>query len=1024
MGGSPDVRPLSLTMCAFGPFQASETIPFDRLGESPLFLINGPTGSGKTTILDAICFALYGRTTGDEREGSQMRCDHAADDTLTEVTFSFALAGRGYRIRRVPEQQRPKARGEGTTTQSAEAQLWVIDPAGAERLLVPSKVTEATREIEQLTGLSVEQFRQVMVLPQGKFRELLLAESRQREEIFGQLFQTQIYRQLEERLKVQSAGIRREVEKGRQIQQGILQGIGLETPAQLDVALQALQPELEQALTQQQVAEDQHAEAVRALQQARHLQDGFVQLAKLQQQQAGLKQRRDEIKLIQQRLQRAEQAGRLKPLFDRWSIAREALQEARQKRQQSEQVLEQARQALADAEAALKQSEALSETLDQQKRQLATLQGYQQRAVRLTHAVKQLKMAEMAEQEVLAAQQKAQAELQQIIQQREQFQHERRQQQAQLNQLHDAPLQLKQINDQVRDRTTLDSWLQQREQQQRVLDQAGQTGKRLAAELQDQADACKRVELAWHQGQAALLARELQADQPCPVCGSREHPAPAGSPGDLPSQSALEQLRQAVQVAQERLNRARDDYTRKKSEVASLEDRIGELGQQLGEVKDASLQQLQQQQQRLQQAVERQVSIRQKLQSLDTRDGEQKLDEEKRRAHLERLNAQVMAQRSALAAASSELKSAEQELPADYREPGVLDRVIRETGAEVERLNRAISEARSRHQQASSAQAAAKATCQSAEESQMSAQAAAQQAEEQWIGALRTSPIADEAGFLEALLSEDEWSRQQQTVRDYEQTVQQTSGALRQQQAALEGHAAPDIPALERQLVSVTEIKTAANQVWRQLDKRQGQLQAAAETLEQSERQCLTLEQQYALVGTLSEVANGQTGDKVSLQRFVLSVLLDDVLVEASRRLQLMSKGRYQLLRKSERAKGNRASGLELEVEDAYTGKCRPVATLSGGESFLAALSLALGLSDVVQAYSGGIRLDTLFIDEGFGSLDPESLDLAIRTLIDLQSSGRMIGVISHVAELKEQMPLRLDISSSREGSRVTLVTP
>ena len=1017
------MRPLSLTMCAFGPFQASETIPFERLGEHPLFLINGPTGSGKTTILDAICFALYGRTTGDEREGSQMRCDYAADDTLTEVIFSFELAGRGYRIRRVPEQQRPKARGEGTTTQSTEAQLWAIDPDGSERLLVPSKVSEATREIEQLTGLSVEQFRQVMVLPQGKFRELLLAESRQREEIFSQLFQTRTYRQLEERLKAQSAGIRREVEKGRQIQQGILQGIGLETAAQLDEALQALQPELEQAQARQRVAESQHAEAVQALQQARHLQDGFARLVKLQQQQAGLELRQDEIKLMQQRLQRAEQAGRLKPLFDRRSTAREALQEARQKQQQAGQAQEKARQALTDAEAVLKQSEALSETLDQQKRQLATLQGYQQRAVRLVHAVKQLKTAEAAEQEVLAAQQKVQAELRQILQQREQFQHELSQQQAQLNQLHDAPLRLKQISDQLRDKTTLDSWLQQRERQRQALDQAGQAGKRLAAELQDQADACKRVELAWHQGQAALLARELQVDQPCPVCGSREHPAPAGFAGDLPGQSTLEQARQAVQAAQERLNVARDDYTRKKSEIASLDDRIGELTQQLGEVKDASLQELQQQQQALQQAVEKQASIRQNLQSLDTRDGEQKLNEEKRRNHLEQLNAQVMAQRSAAAAASSELKSAEQELPADYREPGVLDRAIRETGMEVERLDRAIGSARSGYHQASSTHASAKATCQSAEESRMAAQAAAQQAERQWSEALKISPIADEAGFLESLLSEDEWSRLQQTVRDYEQMVQQTSGALQQQQVALEGHAAPDIPGLERQLASVTETRAAADQVWRQLDKRQGQLQDARETLQQSERQCVELEQQYALIGTLSDVANGQTGDKVSLQRFVLSVLLDDVLVEASRRLQMMSKGRYQLLRKSERAKGNRASGLELEVEDAYTGKCRPVATLSGGESFLAALSLALGLSDVVQAYSGGIRLDTLFIDEGFGSLDPESLDLAIRALIDLQSSGRMIGVISHVAELKEQMPLRLDIDSSREGSRIKLVT-
>ena len=174
------------------------------------------------------------------------------------------------------------------------------------------------------------------------------------------------------------------------------------------------------------------------------------------------------------------------------------------------------------------------------------------------------------------------------------------------------------------------------------------------------------------------------------------------------------------------------------------------------------------------------------------------------------------------------------------------------------------------------------------------------------------------------------------------------------------------------------------------------------------------------MVGTLSDVANGQTGKKISLQRFVLSVLLDDVLIEASHRLKAMSKGRYQLLRIDEGLDRRKVSGLDLAVEDAYSGKTRPVATLSGGESFMAALSMALGLSDIVQSYAGGIRLDTLFIDEGFGSLDQESLDLAIRTLVDLQSTGRMIGVISHVAELKEQLPLRLDIIADRNGSRLS----
>lgn len=199
---------------------------------------------------------------------------------------------------------------------------------------------------------------------------------------------------------------------------------------------------------------------------------------------------------------------------------------------------------------------------------------------------------------------------------------------------------------------------------------------------------------------------------------------------------------------------------------------------------------------------------------------------------------------------------------------------------------------------------------------------------------------------------------------------------------------------------------------------------SAAEKLKTAKQDQHKLEQQYAVVGTLSDVANGNNAHNLSLQRFVLSVLLDDVLISAGHRLETMSKGRYQLLRKEDVGDRRSKSGLDLEVEDAYSGKRRPVATLSGGESFMAALSLALGLSDVVQAYAGGIRLDALFIDEGFGSLDPDSLDLAINTLIDLQATGRMVGVISHVPELKERIDTRLDVLVDRAGSSTRLVRP
>ena len=288
-----------------------------------------------------------------------------------------------------------------------------------------------------------------------------------------------------------------------------------------------------------------------------------------------------------------------------------------------------------------------------------------------------------------------------------------------------------------------------------------------------------------------------------------------------------------------------------------------------------------------------------------------------------------------------------------------------------------------------------------------------------WESTLNSSQFTSLASFKEECLRLSERDSIRARINLHQQNWASCQGAINSLATELEGKVKPDIPHLESEVTAHTNLLDQKQHAWQVKHDHFISLRNAKQQLDSLKATSAALDEKYAVVGTLSDIANGQNDSKVSLQRFVLSVLLDDVLMDASQRLLAMSKGRYRLLRKEDRSKGNRASGLDLEVEDAYTGRVRAVATLSGGESFMAALALALGLSDVVQAYAGGIRLDTLFIDEGFGSLDPESLDLAIRTLIDLQQTGRMIGIISHVSELKEQIPLRIDIASSEMGSKI-----
>jgi len=1016
------MRPLSLTMTAFGPFPGTETVDFEKFGDAPLFLINGPTGSGKTTILDAICFALYGQTTGDEREGSQMRCDLAPAETLAEVSLTFELAGQRFRIRRVPEQQKPKLRGEGTTSHSTEAQLWSLDSDGEEQLIVARKVKDATAEIENRTGLNADQFRQVMVLPQGKFRQLLMADSKDREQIFSQLFQTQVYKKLEDKLKAQSAEIRREVERFRQVQVGILESAELENQQALAEELALLKPQCDESSELKIQKNNKLLVVSKQLHEANSLLASFENLAKAETNQQQLAGQKNVVDTQRGQLKQAEQAQKIKSEFDQVARSQQALKEAEEKLKEATQQQSDCKTAFESADENNKTAEAKRGPLDAFKQQLTTLESYHERGEQLTQARVDLRAATTAESTAKKNTIQADTSLKTIIAKREKAEGQQQDIQRALSTLSDKKLQLKSLVDQLTEKGALHKLQGQLQQAQQQLDQAKEQGKKLKAEFEGFETKTKILDLAWHQGQAAILAQDLNVGEACPVCGSSDHPQPARSEQRLPTQVELDQARHNQQLALERLTAARENYAGLKSHSDALQNQCDQASVKSAEVANLPVDQLQQQHDILQQDVTILLKQQKQLTQLEESIAELKSSEEQARTTLEAATKQTSELASQLATANSRVAAAEQELPEQYRQVGALQAAIAQVQNTIAGVEQQLKQAREAYDQASAAWQSAKATEVAAQEAQEKSATLLQQADAAWLVALQNSSFETQQDYGSAGLSEADFNVLQQAIADYDAECQRVSGSIDQQKKTLEGQQKPDIATFEAAQDIAEQEKREAEESWLVLDKRLTALQNTQKKLAEAQESCKALEAEYKVIGTLSDVANGQTGDKVSLQRFVLSVLLDDVLLEASQRLSIMSKGRYQLLRKEDRSKGNKASGLDLEVEDAYTGKVRPVATLSGGESFMAALAMALGLSDVVQAYAGGIRLDTLFIDEGFGSLDPESLDLAVRTLIDLQASGRMVGVISHVPDLKEQMSQRLDVIAGREGSRVRIV--
>ncbi len=1020
------MKPLNLVLQAFGPFAKTERIDFSTLGSNPLFLINGPTGAGKSSILDAICYALYGQTTGAERDGAQMRCDHAAANLLTEVILDFSLGSRTYRIKRIPAQERPRARGEGTTIQAPEAQLWELDGSPEAKLLVPSSVREATTMISELLGLSVEQFRQVIVLPQGKFRDLLMANSRDREEIFSQLFQTHIYRSIEKRLQEQSAVIRNAVSDNNQQIVGILQTATVGSEVELDEEVLELTPKLSAATALKTQAQEAQTQATLAKQHAEALTQRFTDLSKKEIELQAKQALAPSISSQQQRLDKAVQAERIHPLYNRYVEKSAALNQLSVQITGAVKAIETATQDKALAEAGLNTAKADASkitdlTTQQFKLNQFNTQVMQLQKARLTFNAQQIEA------------QASQAKLEAALSQQGLLNTELLEKEALLTTLNEdlkalVPQQIALADQRVKleNRTRLENLrTEQLGLQKQMTDVLARFNKQQTQFNESQLHKTQ-TEFAWHAGQAASLAAQLNRGEPCLVCGSKEHPnlAQPSENTELVTKEHLDKARvaedkarAALEIADATLNTAKLNLDAKKRQINELELTLQALASQSLTLVAKSYQAIEAEVKRLSQVQKDQESVSHKIADIKrtflTIAGQ-----------VTELQAMVDTDKTALIQATASVRQLEDLVPEAYRDENTLTKEISDIEASIKQFNLALNYAQEQFDAKSLGLQEKKATHAQLQVQEQALQLENTQATQDWNEALNQGCFKEVTTFKSALLTAVEQDTIKKTIETFNTELTSLQSVVTQLKTELAKQTLPDLTQVAQLLSDKASEFKVADIAWRVLEERNNLLNNIKQQLTAIKTQTAELYAQYAIIGTLSDVANGVSGKRISLQRFVLSVLLDDVLIQASQRLNVMSKGRYRLHRKLDATDGRIAAGLDLEVEDSYTDRSRPVATLSGGESFMAALSLALGLSDVVQSYAGGIKLDTLFIDEGFGSLDPESLDLAIKTLIDLQASGRMIGIISHVTELKEQMSLRIDVTSSREGSSITTINP
>ncbi|MFJ8256604.1 AAA family ATPase [Peribacillus asahii] len=1037
------MKPLKLTMQAFGPYANCETIDFTELANRTMFVISGKTGAGKTTIFDGISFAIYGKASGEDRNGADLRSQFAEEHMITSVSLEFRLRGKTYFIQRSPQQERKKKSGEGTTTIGAKAELYELSVDGDKKLL-GANVREVDENIKHIIGIDANQFRQILMIPQGEFRKLLTSESKEKEQILQKLFHTEQYKRIEEKLKEDALFLKRECEKNLQARMDLLKSIIVSDNEELQTAIAAAEPneQLILPLLADEIAasiqqRDAYNRQLKGKQESRDLLHQEITKAEQVLQLFAEKEKRHHEK---------EELAAKRTQIEEWKESLKRAQKASLLEKQEQYYLRVGREKQNNEEE-LKKLAVQADHLAVQHQQLAQVYeselskaGEREEAMRAVHQLQQLRESVFSFVQLQTDVQQSEEKWKQSIVKREAAE----QTLVEKERLVEQILQTKADAEQAtllyaeREReaekneallTKLnklsDSLLVLENAEQQKNEQLQQLRNKMELHAQEQ-QRFAELEEKWRASQAGLLARTLQTGHACPVCGAEDHPNPAHLLEEMPSEADMKQQKQRLTEREEQKRKKESEFFQAESQFNSLQKRVQEQEEELIEIvptferNKLSFYQhdYHEQAARLRLELTHLLQKKQALKHLEAQLLQVKEEVQDLKAGLIQWKEIEDQAKTAYIEQKTKLTGLTESLPEQIRTKQAYLLTLNEAIATQKKLQDAFEHVQMALQKAKEQESAIRTEKEIVEKKVTSLQRELDEERTKFSADMTKQGFATykEYGAAKRTESEIEWMEKE--IQQYEQQWQTITSLYHDVELKLMGVTRPDLISLQATFKRLNEelelLRHQQNEVTVAQQKNE-QIQA---TLMEMKEQQQEMEERYSIVGHLYEMARGQNPFRITFERYVLAAFLDDILKEANTRLLKMTSGRYQLLRKLDPARRNIQSGLELSVYDQYTSQERHVKTLSGGESFKAALALALGLADVVQNHAGGISLETMFIDEGFGTLDPESLDQAIEALMDIQSSGRLVGIISHVPELKERIDAQLEVMATQKGSR------
>ena len=918
------MRPLKLTIAGFGPYARIQELDFEALGSRGLYLITGDTGAGKTTIFDAITFALFGEASGDSREPSMLRSKYARPEDPTYVELTFRYDDKVYTVKRNPDYERPKTRGTGTTKQAADGQL--IFPDGR----VVTKLKDVDKAIRDIIGLTREQFAQVAMISQGEFRKLLQADTKERQKIFRDIFGTEMYLLLQLQLKDHTGRLRdRRDQAARSISQYV-EGItcaedSLHLPqvrkareGKLPIAdvLTVLEAVLEEDAAAQHTREEALGKTDRALEQVNALltQAKAYETAKasLGKKQAAEAEAASQLEAARLRLEEART----------WAVEQEPLGKKIAQIElllPSYDALEKKRSELAAREAEL-------------QRMNAGMIAGQGKVTALTEEIAALKQERKQLETVEVEKEKLTLQRQQGMERMAQF---------------------RQLSDSL---DALESQRQLLLRKQRAYLEAAAVSEQLGRDYE-------AMNRAFLDEQAGIIAGTLTPGMACPVCGSREHPHLARASAKAPTEADVKKIKKACEQAQKTTEVASAEASRQNGILTTTEQNLqNQLEVLLPGTEPAQARSA---------AQDRVTALTAQLRELDSQ-LRQLQSKVLRKAELEN---RIPGKEEALEDLQKRMAAARERIAA-------LETGIEESTAQLRALEQQLTYP----------------------------DKAAANREKQMLEA--------QASLLKKNLSDA-----QEHMSSLKEALAAHRSAIEQLNRQLETGTQADVTALETEKNTLLARRTEALQKQKLLHTRITTNTAARQNILRRCEDLEALEERFAWMKALSDTANGTLAgkEKIMLETYIQTTFFDRILERANLRLRKMSGGQYDLKRRSGTGSRQGQSGLELDIIDHINTTQRSVNTLSGGEAFLASLALALGLSDEVQM-STGIRLDTLFVDEGFGSLDSEALTKAYSTLAGLTEGNRLVGIISHVSELKERIDKQIVVKKEKSGGSAAAI--